>query len=71
MGGSAAGGALLGQILGHDTKSTAAGAAIGGAIAAGVLASKKGEDVEVPAGTLLEIPLDTDASVQTTMIDPS
>jgi len=64
IGGSAAGGDVLGQVLGGDTGSTAAGAVLGGAIATGVLASKRGEDVVVPAGTELELVLDVPASVE-------
>jgi hypothetical protein len=64
IGGSAAGGAVLGQVLGGDSEATAAGAILGGAIASGVLASKKGEDVVVPAGTEIELPLDTEVRVE-------
>ena len=64
IGGSAAGGALLGQILGHDTKSTAAGAVIGGAIGSGVAMSKKGEDVVLPAGENHSLPLGTTVTVE-------
>lgn len=51
IGGSAAGGAILGQVLGGDSDATAAGAVIGGAIGSGVVMSKKGEEVSIPAGT--------------------
>jgi hypothetical protein len=64
IGGSAAGGAILGQILGHDTKSTAAGAVVGGAIASGVVMSKKGEDVTIPAGEEMTLPLDVGVTVE-------
>jgi outer membrane biosynthesis protein TonB len=64
IGGSAAGGAVLGQVLGGDTEATVGGAVLGGAIASGVLASRKGEDVDVPAGTELELRLDTEARVE-------
>lgn len=56
--GSAAGGALLGQILGGDTESSVLGAIIGGGIAAGTIGAKKGESVVVPAGTVLGVRLE-------------
>jgi hypothetical protein len=55
IGGAAAGGAVLGQVLGGDSEATAAGAVIGGAIASGVLMSKKGEPTVVEAGTAIEL----------------
>lgn len=64
IGGSAAGGAVLGQVLGGDSKSTAAGAIIGGAIGSGVAMSKKGEDVQVDAGTMVSLPLETPVTVE-------
>ena len=60
MGGSAAGGAVLGQVLGGDSEATATGAILGGAIGSAVVLSKRGEDVVLPAGTELELLLDTD-----------
>jgi hypothetical protein len=64
IGGSAAGGALLGQILGGDTKSTAAGAVLGGAIGSGVSMSKKGEDVSLPASTEMSLHLEGPVTVE-------
>ena len=64
IGGSAAGGAVLGQILGGDSKSTAEGAILGGAIGAGVAMSKKGEDVQVDAGTIVSLPLESPVTVE-------
>jgi hypothetical protein len=58
IGGSAAGGAVLGQVLGHDTKSTIEGAIVGGAIAAGVVMSHKGEDVVISSGSSMDLTLD-------------
>ena len=63
IGGSAAGGAILGQVLGGDSDSTAVGAVIGGAIGTGVAMGKKGEDITLPAGTTLDLTLDTDVVV--------
>ncbi len=64
IGGSAAGGALLGQILGGDTEATAAGAVVGGAIGTGVAMSRKGEDVQIAAGTSLELTLERPVTVE-------
>ena len=58
IGGSAAGGALLGRVLGDDTKDAAIGAVVGGAIGTGVVFSKQGEQVEMPAGTPLTLTLE-------------
>lgn len=56
--GSAAGGALLGQLLGGDSESTVLGAVLGGAIAAGSIAAEPGKPVVLPAGTLFTVALD-------------
>ncbi len=64
IGGSAAGGAVLGQVLGGDTEATAAGAVIGGAIASGILARKKGEPTVVEDGTAIELILDDPVTVE-------
>jgi hypothetical protein len=58
IGGSAAGGALLGRILGKDTKGAVVGSIVGGAIGTGVVMSKEGAQVNLPAGTDLTIQLD-------------
>jgi outer membrane lipoprotein SlyB len=65
IGGSAAGGAILGRVLGDDSKDAAVGALVGGAIGTGVVLSKEGDQVEMPAGTELTIALD--APVQMTL----
>ena len=64
IGGSAAGGAVLGQVLGGDSEATAAGAVIGGAIASGVLMSKKGEPTIVPAGSVILLELEREIVVE-------
>lgn len=64
IGGAAAGGAILGQVLGGDSEATAAGAVLGGAIGSGVLMSKRGEDVVIPAGTLVDLPLEVPVEVR-------
>jgi len=68
IGGSAAGGALLGQILGGDSKSTAGGAIVGGAIGSAVSMSRKGEEVEVAPGSAISLTLDTPVTVERPVI---
>ena len=63
IGGSAAGGALLGRILGKDTKGAVVGSIVGGAIGTGVVLSKEGAQVNLPAGTELAIQLDSSMQV--------
>lgn len=58
IGGSAAGGALLGRILGKDTRSTAIGAIIGGGIGTAVLVGKEREQAVLPADTPFGIRLE-------------
>ena len=50
-------GAILGQILGGDTEATAAGAAVGAAASTAAVMRVKGQDIEIPAGSELEIEL--------------
>ncbi len=52
IGGSAAGGAVVGKAVGGDSKDSAIGAIIGGAIGAGIAASQD-KEIQVPAGTVL------------------
>ncbi len=58
IGGSAAGGALLGKILGKNDEDVAIGAAVGGAIGTGIAAGTKGTELQLPAGTALTMTLD-------------
>ncbi len=58
IGAAAAGGAVLGRILGKDSRSTVLGAVVGGAIGTGIAARKKGEEVTLPEGIAIEIRLD-------------
>jgi hypothetical protein len=58
IGGSAAGGALLGRILGKDTRSTAIGAIIGGGIGTAVLVGMEREQAVLPADTPFGIRLE-------------
>ncbi len=63
IGGAAAGGALLGQLLGHDKKATAIGAVVGAAAGTAVAAKTKGETIEVAAGAVVSVPLDQPVAV--------
>jgi hypothetical protein len=63
IGGSAAGGALLGRILGKDTRSTVIGAIIGGGIGTAVLVGRERERVVLPADTPFGIRLEQSIQV--------
>ncbi len=58
IGGSAAGGAILGKVIGNDTKDAVLGAVVGGAIGTGVVMAQEGEQVKIPRGAQLMIQLD-------------
>jgi len=58
IGGAAAGGAVLGKVLGDDSDSTVLGALIGGAIGTGIAARNRGEEVTIPEGVAIAIRLD-------------
>ena len=63
IGGSAAGGALLGRLIGKNTKCAVVGAIVGGGIGTGVVMSKEGSQVNLPAGAGLTIRLDQSLNV--------
>ena len=63
IGGSAAGGALLGRIFGKDTKGAVVGAIVGGAAGTGVVMAKNGEQVNFPAGNPVAIRLEQSIEV--------
>jgi hypothetical protein len=63
VGGSAAGGAVLGRILGKDTKSAVLGAAVGAVAGTGIAASQKGQELKLPAGTGMAIELEQATNV--------
>ncbi len=60
IGGAAAGGALLGRLLSKDnkTKGTVIGALVGAATGTAIAAKTKGEEIEIPAGTVITLKLD-------------
>ncbi len=59
----AAAGAILGQILGRDTRSTVAGAAVGAVAGAGIAMTTRDGHAEVPEGTTLRLQLDEPLAV--------
>lgn len=63
--GATAGGALLGRLLSKKDKDkgTVIGAVVGGAAGTAVAAKTKGEEVEIPAGTALDIELSEPAKI--------
>jgi len=63
IGGSAAGGALLGKILGGKSKDAAIGAVVGGAVGTAVAAKNKGDVLELPAGSVLNVTLETPVDI--------
>jgi len=63
IGGAAAGGALLGRLVGHGSKGALIGAVVGGAAGTAVAAKTKGEQVEIPVGTERAIQLNRPVDV--------
>jgi outer membrane lipoprotein SlyB len=65
IGGAAAGGALLGRILSKNdkTKGTVLGAIVGAAAGTAVASKTKGQEVEIPAGTVITLKLDQAAQI--------
>lgn len=57
-------GAILGQILGGDTKATVIGAVVGGAAGAVIQSQTTGQDVTIPAGTTLWLRMDRALTVR-------
>jgi type IV secretory pathway VirB10-like protein len=58
IGGAAAGGALLGKIIGGQSKDAAIGAAVGAAAGTAVAAKNKTDPVELRVGARIEVNLD-------------
>lgn len=65
IGGSTVAGAVIGQVIGKDTKSTIIGAVGGAVVGTGVALSAKGHELEVPAGSNVTIRIDEPVTVAT------
>jgi type IV secretory pathway VirB10-like protein len=65
IGGSAAGGAVLGRVIDHGdrTRGTVLGAVVGGAIGTAIAAQTPGEEVRIAAGTVIEVRLTAPVTV--------
>jgi hypothetical protein len=67
IGGATAGGAVLGRVIGHDSgeeaKGTAIGAVVGAAVGTAVAATNKAPAVTIPAGSVIQIVLETPVTV--------
>ena len=65
IGGSAAGGAILGRVIdrGDRTRGTVLGAVVGGAIGTAIAAQTPGEEVRIAAGTVIEVRLTAPVTV--------
>lgn len=57
-------GAILGQVIGGDAKTTILGAVIGGAAGAAIESQTTGQDVVVPAGTTLWLRVDEPLTIR-------
>lgn len=57
IGGAAAGGAVLGKLIGKGSKEALIGAVVGAGVGTAVAAKNKGEQVEIPVGTQLAVEL--------------
>ncbi len=55
-----AAGAIIGQILGRDTRSTVTGAAVGTAVGVGVALTTRGGEAELPTGSRITVRLSQD-----------
>ena len=53
--GSAAAGAILGKVAGHDTKDAMIGGLAGAVIGTGVVMAQKGHELEIPAGSKVSL----------------
>jgi hypothetical protein len=67
IGGATAGGAILGRIVGHrqgdEADGTAIGALVGAAVGTAIAASNEGQEVAIPAGTVVDLTLDSPVDV--------
>jgi len=64
IGGSAAGGALLGRILGHGGRGSILGALVGAAVGTAIASTSAGEEVVIPEGSVLKLRLDQPLEVK-------
>jgi len=55
IGGSAVAGAILGKIIGKDTKGAVVGAFGGAVLGTGAMMASKGHELEVPAGSKVSL----------------
>jgi hypothetical protein len=67
IGGATAGGAVLGRVIGHEkgeeARGTAIGAVVGAAVGTAVAATNKAQAVTIPAGSVIQIVLETPVTV--------
>jgi type IV secretory pathway VirB10-like protein len=63
IGGSAVAGAVLGKVLGKDTKGAVIGAVGGAAVGTGIVLTAKGHELEVPAGSKVQMRVDEPITV--------
>jgi hypothetical protein len=63
IGGSAVAGAVLGKVLGKDTKGAVIGAVGGAAVGTGIALTAKGHELEVPAGSKVQMRVDEPITV--------
>jgi type IV secretory pathway VirB10-like protein len=64
IGGSTAGGALLGRILGNSGRGTILGALVGAAVGTAIASKTAGEEVVIPEGSLVKLKLDAPLEVK-------
>jgi hypothetical protein len=63
IGGSIAGGALLGRILGQNGRGTVIGALVGAVVGTAIAAKSSGEEVVIPEGSVVTLKLDQPLSI--------
>lgn len=63
IGGSTVAGAVLGKVLGKDTKGAVLGAVGGAVVGTGIVLSAKGHELEVPAGSRVQMRVDEPITV--------
>ncbi len=63
IGGSTAGGALLGRILGNGGRGTILGALVGAAVGTAIASKTAGEEVVIPEGSVISLKLDQPLAV--------